>query len=496
MERQDTPLTEGFRVGAASERSKELDEARERHIKQLLESEKQVDTQESLNTTKWDHIPNYIYVRPLHPDPDQHIERLSIVLMFRTRFLALPTYERDMYTYQGESFPLVERYGLKFLERSCGIYGINHAKLQPLVDELWREKIFSPSSSVVQDLQIYTDEDLVSDKFRNAVGLPVLGKKTVTDDEKQLARLRELRRLSRASVSNELESQKLLELARQCAAFSKAKKPTNNAGSEVLYHHGRRSPPKKSRFMTMISSTSLHGGKKNIYNPSPLRRPSLPLALKEKQTSSQPTHPGNRPRSKSVSLGSSNTDTSNRGVFIDESWEKFCQSQREENSSGIKSGFGVTTSGGHRVNTMNSGPLGVAPSSSSAGEPMDIDNSMPQRRLSTQPLRTQGSIGSGNATFGPPEPKFEDAMDIDDPTHRRMPRNPVPSSSALRSRAASTSSNRRDSMDKQPPSVISVMNAMKTKHAEVVKNLRRSRRSSPAPQDMTTSLEDLDICKS
>lgn len=119
----------------------------------------------------------------------------------------------------------------------------------------------------------------------------------------------------------------------------------NDIGSEVASSGDRTLPPTKDRFMKIISSTSLHGGKKYIYNPSLLRRPMTSPVPTEDSGRSLCAQHDSRPRSISISEGESSTrndDTNRRystsNIPRDDTWDSFCRSQAMRNSSGISAG--------------------------------------------------------------------------------------------------------------------------------------------------------------
>ncbi|KAF7877340.1 hypothetical protein EAF04_001022 [Stromatinia cepivora] len=499
----------------------EQDKGREQHIASLLNTSEQPIAPRNLENHKSNHIPEQIFIRPLHANPTRHLEQLSVFLVFRTRFLALPLYQQNLYTWGVQIIPLVDMFGMEFLKDSCDACGIGFEKLQLLVDELWRAKVFSSSSSLIRSLRDYTDDDLGSDRFRKAVGLQALRKDIVSDDERKVVGLGDQDRVSEWLRTQEHQNQKLPEINRQSAVVSQPRELPHNTGPEIAPSGGRTQPPTKSRFMTIISSTSLHGGKKNIYNPSLLRRPMTSLAPGKDSGTSQSIQNDSRPRSKSVSEGESSrtNDITNRrfstsNIPRDDSWDSFCRSQARRND------FGVSVAGSQRLDNIHTIPLAAASDTDS----MHIDIPVLNRRASTSILPSQNSaestsntfgfgFGSGSgagfmsnnrpasantplSTFGSDQSDAEDAMDIDTPSlfHRKIPRTPTRGTSLSKSLAASSNTDRRKSMDNHT-SVTSVMNAMRAKHAGVIKNLRKSRRLSPAPtaQGVLTDLEYLGI---
>ncbi|KAJ8067948.1 hypothetical protein OCU04_003530 [Sclerotinia nivalis] len=483
----------------------ERDKGREQHIASLLKSSEQSTALKSLENPKPNHIPEHIFIRPLHANPARHLEKLSTVLIFRTRFLALPLYQQNMYTWGVQRIPLVDMFGMEFLKDSCDACGIGFEKLQLLVDELWRARVFSSSSGLMRSLRDYTDEDLESDSFRKAVGLQALRKDIVGDDEGKLLGLQlgDQNRGSEWLRTQEHQNQTLPEIDRPSALVSQPKELPHNTGLEITPPGGRTLPPTKSRFMTMISSTSLHGGKKNIYNPSLLRRPMASLAPTQDSGNSQSIQHDSRPRSISISEGESSrkNDNTNRrystsDIPRDDSWESFCRSQARRNGSGI------SAAGTQRPDNIH----GITSAAASDTESMDIDIPALNRRASTSILPSHNSAESTLNTFGlgsraefmssnrpasvnnhlstsvSDPPNVEDAMDIDTPSlpHLKTPRTPTRNTSLSKSLSASPSTDRRKSMDNHT-SVTSVMNAMRAKHAGVIKNLKKSRLLSPAP---------------
>ncbi|CAD6449073.1 2143e4ae-4cc6-4096-b2e2-810cab7b83a0-CDS [Sclerotinia trifoliorum] len=295
----------------------EQDKGREQHIATLLNSSEQPIAPNRLENSKSNYIPEHIFIKPLHANPTRHLEQLSMFLIFRTRFLSLPLYQQNLYTWGVQRIPLDDMFEMEFLRNSCNACGIAFEKLQLLVDELWRAEVFSSSSDLMRSLRDYTHEDLQSDRFRKAVGLQPLKKNIVGGDEGKLLGLVDQNRVSESLRTQEHQdqSQKLPDINRSSAVLSQPEELPQDNGSEVAPSGDRTLPPAKSRFMTMISSTSLHGGKKNIYNPSLLRRPMTSPVLSKDSGNSQFMQHGSRPRSKSISEGESsarNTITNRR----------------------------------------------------------------------------------------------------------------------------------------------------------------------------------------
>ncbi|QSZ32249.1 hypothetical protein DSL72_001823 [Monilinia vaccinii-corymbosi] len=142
---------------------------------------------DQLDAPQPDHwkIPEKIFVKPLHRDPAQHLQRLAVFLMFRKRFSTLPAHQQNLYGRACAKFPLFEVFDEGFVVRRCDECGVDFGSIQSVVDELWKAKLFSAGSTLMRDLRMYTDEDVESDRFREAVGLPARKSKTASDDERE-----------------------------------------------------------------------------------------------------------------------------------------------------------------------------------------------------------------------------------------------------------------------------------------------------------------------
>ncbi|TGO60168.1 hypothetical protein BOTNAR_0150g00200 [Botryotinia narcissicola] len=390
---------------------------------------------------------------PLHHNPAQHFERLSAVLMFRTPFSKLTRRQQSDYGWGLESVPLLEMFGREFLKKSCVLYGVELGRLQLIVNELWLEKIFSSSLSLMSELRRFTDEDLVSDWFRTAIGLPLLNKDGLVS-------------ANQSSPSDLLSTKERIHQPRanprqSFNALVQKPKSSNIAQPTA----GSRTPrPTKSVYMTMISSTPEHGGKKNIYNPSDLRRPKGSTAPVQNYRAAQPTYVDSKyysiPPSKDVSISRNNTPSrrfSTSHVSENREWDSSCRSQstqlkprsrsfsegpensrysapnasisapvihqyvpsgnlsipqREHNSPDIWLEARIESASIQTPNSMLESPSTVTSDSGCDEDPMEIDDAVFIVVANTSLASTQDPTGFANATLDYYDDG--DAMDIDD----------------------------------------------------------------------------------
>ncbi|KAF7885709.1 uncharacterized protein EAF02_004218 [Botrytis sinoallii] len=525
------------------EQTLERDKRREQYIAYLLAS-KQIEAPQQLEASKRDDILQLRSLLPLHPNPAQHFERLSVVLMFRTPFSNLTRRQQNDYGWGLESVPLLEMFGREFLKKSCDLYAVDLGRLQLIVNELWLQNVFSPSLSLMSGLRKFTDTDLVSDWFRIAIGLPVLNK-----DRLVFA--------NQSSPSGLLSTKERLYEPRTTPKQSSnavAQKPKSSSNIAQPKVGGRTPRPTKSLYMTMISSTSKHGGKSNIYNPSALRRPKGATAPVQNCRAAQPTYGDSRshliPTSKDVSISRDNTPSrrfSTPDVSQYGDWESFCRSQStkpkprsrsfsegpnssrnsapdaffpapvihqygpseslptpqpKQNSPDIWLGVGIVPASIQPQNSMLESPSTVTSDTGHDEDPMDIDDAVFLIVANTSLASSQVPTGSINST--PDYYDDGDAMDLDIPLPERQRRpsltrhqtllksTHVASEAGSGAGATSRSNSRRSSICNPSPTASTVMNAMKINHSKVVRSSRRSRRSSLSPRDVVTKLEDLD----
>ncbi|TGO22757.1 hypothetical protein BPAE_0156g00230 [Botrytis paeoniae] len=531
------------------EQTLEQKKSREQHVVHLLAS-KQIEAPKQLEVYKRDDIVQLKSLFPLHRNPAQHFERLSVFLMFRTPSSKLTRRQQNDYGWGLESVPLLEIFGREFLKKSCDLYGVELGRLQLIVNELWLEKVFSPSLSLMSELRKFTDEDLVSDWFRTAIGLPLLNKNgLVSTNQSSASEL--LRTEERPHESREKPKQS------SNAVAQKPKSSSNIAQPKV---GGRTPRPTKSLYMTMISSTSRHGGESNIYNPSVLRRPKGSTAPIQNCRAAQPTYVASIshsiPTPKDVSISRENATTrrfSTSDVSQNGEWESFCRSQStqpkprsrsisegpsssrnsaldasfsapvihqyvpseslstpqpEQNSPDIWLGVGIVPASIQTPNAMLDTPSAVASDPVYDEDFMDIDDAVFLCTANNSVAPSQVPAGFTNVTLD----YFDDgdAMDIDDamdldiplPERQRRPSltrhqnllksTHVASESGSAATSRSSSSSRRSSICNLSPTASTVMNAMKINHSKVVRSLRKSCRSNPSPQAVVSKLEDLD----
>lgn len=538
-------------VGHDIEQTFEQKKSREQHIAQLLASN-QIEAPRQLEASKRDDILQLKSLLPLHRNPAQHFERLSVVLMFCTPFSKLTRRQQNDYGWGLESVPLLEMFGREFLKKSCDLYGVELGRLQLIVNDLWLEKVFSPSSSLISELRRFTDGDLVSDWFRTAIGLPVLNKNGLVS-------------ANQSSPSYFLSTKERLHEPRANPKQSfnaAAQKPESSSNTAQPKVGGRTPRPTKSVYMTMISSTSKHGGKKNIYNPSALRRPKGSIAPVQNCRAAQPTYVDSRyhsiPASKDVSISRDRDNTPSRrfstsDVSQNEEWDSFCRSQStqlrprsrscsegsgssrysapnasisapvihqyvqsgivstpqpEHNSPDIWLGVGIVSASIQSPNSTLETPSAVTSDPGYDEDSMDIDDAVFLVVTNTSLVSSQIPTELADAT--PDYYDHGDAMDLDDPMeidldiplpeHQRRPSltrhqtllKSTHVASEAGSGATSRSNSRRNSICNPSPTASTVMNAMKINHSKVVRSLRRFRRPSLSLQDVVTKLEDLD----
>ncbi|KAF5868057.1 uncharacterized protein Bfra_007252 [Botrytis fragariae] len=528
-------------VGHDTEQTLKQKKSREQHIAHLLAS-KQIAAPKQLEASKRDDILQLKSLLPLHRNPAQHFERLSVVLMFRTPFSKLTRRQQNDYGWGLESVPLLEMFGREFLKKTCDLYGVDLGRLQLIVNELWLEKVFSPSLSLMSELRKFTDEDLVSDWFRTAIGLPLLNKNGLVS-------------ANQSSPSELLSTKERLHEPREKPRQSSnavAQKPKSSSNMAQPKVGGRTPRPTKSVYMTMISSTSKHGGKKNIYNPSVLRRPKDSTAQIQTCRATQPTYVNSRsysiPTSRGVSISRDNTTSrrfSTSEVSQNGERESFCRSQSTQpkprsrsfsegpsslrnsardasfsspvihqyvpseslptpqpvqNSPGTGLEIGIVPASIQTPNAMLDTPSTVTSDPVYDEDSMDIDDAVFLIVANTSLASIQVPTGLINST--PDYYDDGDAMDLDIPLPERQRRPSLTrhqtllksthSASETGSAATSRSSSRRSSICNPSPTASTIMDAMKINHSKVVRSLRRSRRLSPSLQDVVTKLEDLD----
>ncbi|KAF7955994.1 hypothetical protein EAE96_004915 [Botrytis aclada] len=526
------PASGTSNIARGSEQTLEQRKSRGHHVAQLLAS-KQIEAPKQLEGSKQNEILQLKSLLPLHRDPAQHFERLSVVLMFRTAFSKLTPRQQNNYGWGLESVPLLEMFGREFLKKTCDLYGVDLGRLQHVVNELWLEKVFSPSLSLMSELRNFTDEDLVSDWFRTAIELPALNKDELVSANQscpqELLSTKERHRESREQPKQ---------------SFNAVHRRSKSLSSIVQPKVGGRSPrPTKSVYMTMISSTPKHGGKKNIYNPSNLRRPKGATAPIQKRRAAQPTYvdPRSHPIStaKDASISRYNNHSrrfSTSEVSQDGEWESFCRSQAtqpkprsegpsiprnsaqdasfsapdiwqyapseslpttqpEQTGPEIGLGVGIVSASIQNSNAMLDSPSTVTSDSIYDEDAMDIDDAV-------FVCITNNSLVPSQVT--PEYYEDGDAMDLDIPFTERQRRPSlirhqkllksahVASGTESAATSRSSSSSRRSSICNPSPTASIVINAMKINHSKVVRSLRRSRHSSTSPQDVVTKLEDLD----
>ncbi|TGO35342.1 hypothetical protein BHYA_0161g00050 [Botrytis hyacinthi] len=536
-------------VGHDIEQTLEQKRSREQHIAQLLASN-QIEAPKQLGASRRDDILQLKSLLPLHRNPAQHFERLLVVLMFRTPFSKLTRRQQNDYGWGLESVPLLEIFGREFLKKSCDLYGVELGRLQLIVNELWLEKVFSPSLSLMSELRKFSDEDLVSDWFRTAIGLPLLNKN-------ELVSANQCSSLDLRSTKERLHEPRANPEQSLNAVAEKSKSPSNIAQPKI----GSRTPrPTKSVYMTMISSTAKHGGKKNIYNPSALRRPEGSIAPVQICRIAQPTYVDSRyhsiPTSKDVSISRDNTPSrrfSTSDVSQNGEWDSSCRPQStqpkprsrsyseglknsrystpdtafsapvshqyvpsgnlstpqpEHNSPDIWLGVGIVSASIQIPDSMLESLSTITSDPGYDEDPMDIDDAVFLVLANTSLASSQVTTGFANTT--PDYYDDGDAMDIDDamdldiplPERQRRPSltrhqtllksTHVASEAESGDGATSRSNSRRSSICNFSPTASTVMNAMKINHSKVVRSLRRSRRSSPSLRDVVTRLEGLD----
>ncbi|TEY79888.1 hypothetical protein BOTCAL_0040g00030 [Botryotinia calthae] len=508
---------------------------REQHVAHLLASN-QIEAPKQPEACKQDDILQLKSLLPLHQDPAQYFERLSVVLMFRTRFSTLTRRQQNDYSWGLESVPLLEMFGREFLKNTCKLYGVELGRLQQIVNEMWMDKMFSPSSSLTSELQKFTDEDLVSDWFRTTIRLPILNKDGLisANQSSPLKSLSTNERLPKPR-ENLIQSPK--------AAAQKPNPPSNVAQPKVC---GRSPRPTKSLYMNMISSTSKHGGKSNVYNPSALRRPKGAPAPVQNDKAAQPTNVGSRsisvpklkdfttsrrystsdappngewkslyqsqctrpkPRSKSFSEGPSisRNGAPNYSLSAPEirqyvSYESLRKQKPEQKTPDIWAGARTVSASSQNPNAMLDTPSIVIPNPIYDEDSMEIDGPVFPCTENTSPASSQIPTGLTNDNVN----YFDDgdAMDLDDDMNLDIPlsecqRRPsltrhqkllksARRASETGSVATSSSSIRRSPISNKSPSTSDVMNAMKINHSKVVRSLRKARRSPPSPQDAVT----------
>ncbi|KAF7894050.1 hypothetical protein EAF00_007564 [Botryotinia globosa] len=541
-------------IGHVIEHTLEHKKSREQHIAQLLASKK-IEAPQQVEASRRDDILQLKSLLPLHRNPAQHFERLSVVLIFRTPFSKLTRRQQNDYGWGLESVPLLEMFGREFLKKSCELYGVELGRLQLIVNELWLEKVFSPSLSLMSELQKFTDKDLVSDWFRTAIGLPALNKNGLVS-------------ANQSSPSDLLSTKERIHEPRanpkqSYNALAQNPKSSSNIAQPTA---GSRTPrPTKSVYMTMISSTPKHGGKKNIYNPSDLRRPKGSTAPVQACRTAQPTYVDSKyysiPPSKDMSINRDRDNTTSRrfstsDVSQNGEWVSSCRSQStqrkprsrsfsegpsnsrysapdvslsapvthqyvpsgnlstpqpEQNSPDIWLEARIESASIQTPNYMPGTPSAVTSESGCDEDPMDIDDAVFIVVANTSVPSSQIPTGLANAT--PDYYDDGDAMDIDDamdldislPERQRRPSltrhqtllksthvaSKAGSGSGAGAGATSRSKSRRSSICNPSPTASTIMNAMKINHSKVVRSLRRFRRSSPSLRDVTR-LEDLD----
>ncbi|TGO49092.1 hypothetical protein BCON_0221g00030 [Botryotinia convoluta] len=425
------------------EQTLEQKKSREQHVAHLLAS-KQIEAPKQLEASKRDDILQLKSLLPLHRNPAQHFEH------------------NKMTTAGDWGVPLLEMFGREFLKKSCDLYGVELGRLQQIVNELWLAKVFSPSLTLMSELRKFTDEDLVSDWFRTAIGLPLLNKDGLVS-------------ANQSSPSDWLSTKERPHEPRENpkqSSNSVAQKPKSSSNIAQPKVGACTPSPTKSLYMTMISSTSKHGGKKNIYNPSALRRPKGSTAPIQNCRAAQPTYVDSRPhfipKSKDTNISRENI-TSRRFSTSDVSqngeWESFCRSQStqpkprsrscsegpsisrnnaldaplsapyirqyvpyeslptpqpEQNSPEIGLGVGIVSASIQNPNNMLDIPSAVASDSVYDEDSMDIDDAAFLCTANNSVAPSQVPTGFTNAT--PDYFDDGDAMDLDIPLPERQRR--------------------------------------------------------------------------
>ncbi|KAF7896889.1 uncharacterized protein EAF01_009292 [Botrytis porri] len=539
-------------VGHDFEQTLEQKKSREQYVAHLLAS-KQIEAPKQPEASKRDEILQLKSLLPLHRNPAQHFESLSVVLMFRTPFSKLTRRQQSNYGWGLESVPLLEMFGREFLKKSCDLYGVDLGRLQLIVNELWLEKVFSPSLSLMSELGKFTDEELVSDWLRTALGLPILNKNGLVSAN-QSRPSESLSATQRPHESREKPRQSSNPVAQK-------PKPLSNIGQPKV---GGRSPrPTKSVYMTMISSTPKHGGKSNIYNPSALRRPKGSAAPIQNCRAAQPSYAASISHSISTSEGVSisRANTASRRFSTSDGsqngeWDSFCRSQStqpkarsrsfseapsssrnsapdasfsapvvhqyvppaslptpqsEQISPGTGLGVGIASASIPIPHAMLDSPSTVDSAPVYDEDAMDMDDAVFICTYNSSLVPSQAPKGLTNTTLDYYDDgdamDLDDGMDLDIPMPERQRRpslirhqtllksTHVASETGTGTGSAATShsrsSSRRNSICDPSPTASTVINAMKINHSRVVRSLRRSRRSSLSLQDVVTRWEDL-----
>ncbi|KAB8298668.1 hypothetical protein EYC80_000846 [Monilinia laxa] len=475
-------------------------ELREQHIREQINAPKP----ENLK------IPENIFVKPLHRDPAQHLQLLAVFLMFRTRFSVLPVHQHNLYSRVCGKFPLFEMFDKDFVEGSCHEYGVDFERIHLFLDELWKAKVFSMSSSLMRDLRMYTDEDAGSDRFRKAVGLPTR-KSSASDDEME------------SGNNINLNAKNLQQLIEELNTPPSSPSPERSEGtsgsvSKAARAGDRTPPPINSRYLIIISNTSLHGGKNNIYNPTLLRRPNAAIIPIPNIQESQSIPNNSGTRSEFWASGSIKQDATNRQLSANtsrvsqtgSSGTSTC-SQSTQHVVGVWPGFKDISVGSQRPDTTNSPSPSVTSDLSRTGN----SEYFAQFQSTHSELRAESGFeniltdsdesGSMHITQSAVTSEFpvDDAMDIDIPSLKNQARPSLVRSAsssrlatnASRSRsgsvAMSTSQNRRDRTLSKSSTVVTAMNDMRIDHSRVIKQLRKSCHTPSAAQQMVTDFEEL-----
>ncbi|ESZ99472.1 hypothetical protein SBOR_0135 [Sclerotinia borealis F-4128] len=467
-------------IKMANSGAKEKEKAREQQIRtqlaQLAQLQAQIEERREASTPS--RIPEQIFLKPLHADPAHHLELLS-VLMFRTRFSEIPMHEQNLHTKGLMGVPLLEMFGKMYLERICWEYGVEFGKLQSLVDELWVSKVFSPMSCWMKELRRYTDEDVESDRFRKAVGLwdSRIYKASSGDEVGKFttAQSRTLQWLDTQTKSNVPDQQQ--QPNRQLVSPPKPKpklslQNASGAGPKAAPTGSHKQLPPKSSMSKIVSGFSRHGGPKNIYNPSVLRRPKAPLVPSHISTQPQSTHRQYSARLRSGTANSSKQDTTNRHLSVSTSdvsrtgsSGSFKHPQSKHNNSAVESRPGIVSADSHRPDTINSHSSNVTFDACFDGEPMDIDMAPHTNRANASLVPSHNSAGStqSNVKLG------------------------------SKSGSGVARSSRRDHAHSRSSAVTSAIHDMRSKRSGIVKRLRRSRRSLSGKKNCGGSVEGLGV---
>lgn len=347
-------------------------------------------------------IPESIFIKPLHRDPAQHLQLLAVFLMFRARSSALPAHQQNLYGRVCGRFRLFEMFARDLVERSCAEHGVDFDRVQLVVDALWKAKLFSMSSTLMRDLRMYTDEDVGSDRFRKAVGLPAR-KRSPGGGEAESGKAVQL---------NAENLQQLLEQLDTPPASPPSRKQSESAssesGSRAAPVRGRTPPPHKSRYLIIISDTSLHGEKNNIYNPALLRQPNRAIIPRPsiQNPHSTPSDSGSSPESPAG--GRSKQDPTNRPLAADTpeasqraSSDASTHTPPTEKITRAWSGFKGISAGGPKPDAAHNAPPFPPSGSSQTGTSESWAQCSPSRRERSAVSRLgnslTGSDESGNA---------------------------------------------------------------------------------------------------